>query len=218
MIISGENVTTWGDTSDGPIIYLHVFEGDGGDVWTRCQELGCPDFSLVAIKPPDWDDALSPWPSEPISNDGRSCGGHASDQLALLTEQIMPVVEAQRSTPPWSGIAGYSLAGLLAAWSPFATRAFARVASVSGSLWYPGFIDFVRLHEPLRTPDRVYLSLGSKEAHAGNRMMRSVGEATQALHELCQARGVGTVFVKNPGSHFRETALRTARGIAWLLR
>jgi len=218
MIVSGEDVTIWGDTPGGPIIYLNVFEGNGEDVWARCQELDCPDFSLVAVSPPDWDDALSPWPSEPISNDGRSCGGHAAGQLALLTERIMPVVEAQQGTPPWSGIAGYSLAGLLAVWSPFATGAFARVASVSGSLWYPGFIDLARSHEPVRMPDRAYLSLGSKEAHAGNRMMRSVGEATQALHELYQAHGVETLFEKNPGNHFRETALRTARGIAWLLR
>ena len=82
MIVSGEDVTIWGDTPGGPIIYLHVFEGNGEDVWARCQELDCPDFSLVAVSPPDWDDALSPWPSEPISNDGRSCGGHDDDGVA----------------------------------------------------------------------------------------------------------------------------------------
>ena len=218
MTIDGDEVTVWGKAAHCPIIYLHVFEGNGEDVWMRCQGLDCPPFSLVAVWVPDWDDAMSPWPCESISGDGRSCGGHAADQLALLTSRIMPKVEATVDTPPWSGVVGYSLAGLFAAWTPYATGAFARMASVSGSLWYPGFLDFAREHGFVRTPDRAYLSLGSKEAHAGNRLMRSVGETTQSLYELYQEQSVETVFEKNPGNHFHEPDLRTARGIAWLLR
>ena len=31
------------------------------------------------------------------------------------------------------------------------------------------------------------------------------------------AAGVETVFALNPGGHFQDPALRTARGLAWLL-
>ena len=33
------------------IVYLHVYDGDGLDVLSECQRIGCPPFTLVAIKP-----------------------------------------------------------------------------------------------------------------------------------------------------------------------
>ena len=45
-------------------------------------------------------------------------------------------------------IAGYSLAGLFALWAAWNSGYFRRVASVSGSLWYPGFTDYIRNNEP----------------------------------------------------------------------
>ena len=38
------------------------------------------------------------------------------------------------------GIAGYSLAGLFALYALYKTDAFTRVASMSGSLWFPGIM------------------------------------------------------------------------------
>jgi len=32
-----------------PIVYLHVFEGDGSDVWEQCEKLNAPPMTLVAI-------------------------------------------------------------------------------------------------------------------------------------------------------------------------
>ncbi len=51
-----------GDNSNclNHIVYLHVYDGDGLDVLSECQRIGCPPFALVAIKPACWNDNLTP--------------------------------------------------------------------------------------------------------------------------------------------------------------
>lgn len=58
-------------------------------------------------------------------------------------------------------IGGYSLAGLFALWAAYQTDTFKAVAAASPSIWFPGFVDFMKDRE-IHTK-RVYLSLGDKE-------------------------------------------------------
>ena len=128
--------------------------------------------------------------------------------------------KAARELDPvaWRGIAGYSLAGLFALWSLWETPAFSRMASVSGSLWFPGLLDWCTGRPLAASPDVAYLSLGKREHKTPNRMMRGVLDATRGFEALLRERGVETTLELNPGNHFCEPDARTARGIAWLLR
>jgi predicted alpha/beta superfamily hydrolase len=81
-----------------------------------------------------------------------------------LLKQIIPQAESSLPQPPsWRGVAGYSLSGLFALWALWQTDVFERAASASGSLWFPGFIDYARERTMTATPDAAYLSLGKKE-------------------------------------------------------
>ena len=106
---------------------------------------------------------------------------------------------------------------LFALWSLWQTDAFDRAASASGSLWFPGFIDYAHEHAMAVTPDAVYLSLGKKEAKTPNRMMRHVLDDTRTMEALLVGRGIPTTLELNPGNHFAQTDLRMARGIHWIL-
>ena len=119
---------------------------------------------------------------------------------------------------PCRVLAGYSLAGLFAVWTAFQTSAFSRIASASGSLWYPGFDEFAEARPFKRQPECAYFSLGTKEARTPSRLLRRVAEGTDAVVAAFQERGVETAFEKNPGNHFKEPDLRMAKGIAWVLR
>ena len=114
-------------------------------------------------------------------------------------------------------MAGYSLAGLFATWATFNSAAFGRIASASGSLWYPDFAGYAAANEFARKPACAYFSLGSKEARTPSRLLRNVAQGTHDVVELFEARGVPTVFEQNPGNHFKEPAPRMAKGIAWAL-
>ena len=201
-----------------PIVYLPAFEGDGADIWAACHELKCPTFALVTIGGLDWNCELSPWPCDAITATSEPFAGRAEDFLDELTQKIIPSVEASLSTPPClRTVAGYSLAGLFALWTCCQTDLFSRAASVSGSLWFPGFAEYLDENLPQNTLDAAYLSLGKKEHKTPNRMMREVLADTKRCEQILQDRGVKTLFECNPGNHFSEPALRSARGIAWML-
>lgn len=204
-----------------PVVYLHVFEADGADVWQRLGEGGMPPMTLVAIEPKSWDNDLTPWPAPPTFRGGRPYEGLAGTQLELLGRAILPDAEAllaQHGTAPsFSALAGYSLAGLFAAWAVTQCSLFERVASVSGSLWYPDFVKYVAGNGPKSCVRRAYFSLGDAEPRTRNRAMRSVLEDTQQVEERFERSGVDTRFELNPGNHFTDEDLRITRGIRWLL-
>lgn len=219
--IEGKSVNLWYSGIPAAalsIVYLPVFEGDGADIWAACHELKCPPFALVTIGGLDWNRELSPWPCDAITATSELFAGRAEDFLDELTHKIIPSVEASFSAPPrLRAIAGYSLAGLFALWACCQTDLFCRVASVSGSLWFPGFAEYLDENLPQNALDVAYLSLGKKEHKTPNRMMREVLTDTKRCEQILQDRGVKTLFERNPGNHFSEPALRSARGIAWML-
>ncbi len=217
--IGGKRVCVFEAASPvAPVIYMPVVEGDGGEVLRCCGGLGCPDVTLVVIDGLDWNRELSPWECDAITRDSEPFGGGAEAFLGELAGSIVPRVEEELGLQPvWRGLVGYSLAGLFALWAATRCDAFSRVASVSGSLWFPGFTAYLREH-PLSDQLHVaYLSLGKKEHKTPNRMMRSVLDATGEVEQLLHERDVACAFELNPGNHFSEPDLRCARGINWLL-
>lgn len=209
------------NTRDNHIVYLHVYDGDGLDVLNECGNIDCPPFTLVAIKPACWNDDLTPWKCPGLFADDVPFAGRAQDQLRLLEEEIIPQVERECGKPNSPRIcrtvAGYSLAGLFATWTAFNSSAFSRIASASGSLWYPDFARFAT-ETPLACPiDCAYFSLGSKEAKTPSRLLRNVATGTDEVVAAFRSKGVSTQFESNPGNHFKEPALRMARGITWAI-
>ena len=201
-----------------PVVYLHVHDGDGSEVLRLCHELGCREFVLAAIRPHCWNDDLTPWECPGLFADDAPFAGKAAEQLRLLESEIIPRVEGDAPRKPEQRVlAGYSLAGLFATWACFNSASFRCVASASGSLWYPDFAGYAAASEFARKPTSAYFSLGSKEAHTPSRLLRNVAQGTRDVVELFEARGVPTVFEQNPGNHFKEPALRMAKGIAWAL-
>ena len=150
---------------------------------------------------------------------GRQLCGRGRQWLPLLTGEVVPQVERLLDAPPaWRCLAGYSLAGLFAVWTAFQTDLFTRILSASGSMWYPGWLEYARQHETAVPLQGVYLSVGDKESTSRNAVLQTVGERTQALADLLASRGVNVKFELNPGNHFKNPPLRVVKGIKWLLQ
>ncbi len=201
-----------------PIVYLHTFGREGSKVYRALQNGNCPDFTLAAVSHLAWDHDMTPWDCPPISRFDTPCTGGADEYLQILLEEIMPEVEKRTDvSPAWRGIAGYSLAGLFAVYAAYRTDRFSRIASMSGSLWFPDFKDFVLSHEMRIRPDVIYLSLGDKEAKTNNPYLKTVQENTEAIKEYYVSLGLDAVFHLNPGNHYVHGAERTAAGIEHIL-
>ena len=169
--------------------------------------LAGPDFRLIACKIADWNRELSPWPAPPVFGK-EAFGGGAEQTLA----ELLPLCgrPGERYI-----IGGYSLAGLFALWAASRTDRFAGAAAASPSLWFPGFDAYLQAN-PLRCGP-VYLSLGDREEKTRSPVMATVGDRIRALAADLKAAGTDCTLEWNPGNHFREPELRTARAFAWVL-
>lgn len=201
-----------------PVIYLNTVSDEGLQVYEAAQVAGCPPFTLVAISNLDWNRDMAPWDSPAVFKNGEPFTGGADNYLRLLVEEIMPEAKKELPGPPaWRGIAGYSLAGLFALYAVYQTDVFSRAGCMSGSLWFPGFKEYICSHEPKRRPDRIYFSLGDREAKTRNPILKTVQENTETIHAHFLAQGIDTAFQLNPGNHFVQGIERTVAGIRWLL-
>ena len=208
-----EIFSTANNNEKSPLVILHTFNGEGREVFEKCLEIGCANFTLAAISDINWNRDLSPWETPEIRNNRYSFGG-ADEYISQLTTQIMPEIYTQLQVKPeFTAVAGYSIAGLFALYAAYRTDVFSRIASVSGSLWFPGFTEFAQSHDFVKTPDLIYLSLGDAEAKTRDKNLAAVQKNTEFIAAFYRSRGIETIFELNPGNHFTDTIGRTAKGI-----
>lgn len=217
--IGGKSVSVFPGIEPGaPVIYLNTYSSEGQQVFQAAQAVGCPPFTLAAIGNLDWNRDMAPWDSPAAFRGGEPFTGGADDYLRLLVEEILPRTEKNlMGAPAWRGIVGYSLAGLFALYAIYQADIFSRVGSISGSLWFPGWREYVLTHQPKRPPDCVYFSLGDRESKTRNPVLINIGRNTEDICKHYRAMGTDTVFQLNPGNHFDHPVERTAAGITWLL-
>ena len=219
FVIGGKTVFVFlSNRSDSPVIYLNTYSDEGQQVLEAAQIAGCLPFNFVAISGLDWNHDMAPWDSPTAFKNGKPFTGGANDYLRLPVEEIIPRAEKELAGPPaWQGIAGYSLAGLFALYAIYQTDVFSRVGCMSGSLWFPGFKEYIFSNEPKHRPECIYFSLGDKEAKTRNPVLKTVQENTEEIQTFYQSKGIDTVFQLNPGNHFVQGIERTVTGIQWLL-
>ena len=85
-------------------------------------------------------------------------------------------------------------------------------AATGGSLWFPKFREYVLRHELMRQPEMLYMSLGDAEAKTKHAVLKTVQENTEAIVRHYQEVGVDVRWELNPGNHFRDVAMRSAKG------
>ena len=203
---------------DAPVVYLNTFGDEGRRVFDALAG-GGPPLSLVTVSGLNWNRDMAPWDSPAVFKNAAHFTGGADSYLHLLTGEILLTAERLLpGAPRWRGIAGYSLAGLFAVYALYRTDAFTRAASVAGSLWFPGFREYVFAHMPLRRPDCVCFSLGDRESKTRNPALRTVQEDNEAICGFYRAQGIRTTFQLNPGGHYDHPAERTAKGIGWMAK
>jgi predicted alpha/beta superfamily hydrolase len=215
--IDGKNITLFGALDKPlPIVYLHTFRHEGERVWQQCHRMGIRQFILVEISGLNWDEDMSPWAMNGKPFHEESIIGRAGRWLDVLLTEVIPQVETQVQVSR-RYLAGYSLAGLFALWSIYHTDCFDGIVSGSGSFWYPGFMDYIRFHQPVRFPDAIYFSLGDQESKTQKVLYSKVEDNTRWLCEYYQKQNVKTVFQLNNGNHYMQSDWRIAKGIQWIL-
>lgn len=209
-LISGPyTIELFSENDSQGIIYAVMDQQSSEDVW---RQLNGHKLALAAISGVDWNRELSPWSAPRAFRDGEDFGGEGPALLDTLIHQIIPLTEEHLGyMPKFRGIAGYSLAGLFALWSVYQTDIFDRAASIPGSLWFDGFLEFMKANTP--KVEFVYFSLGDKEKATKNCRLAMVEDCTSRAAELLRTQNIPVIFEMNQGGHFQDVSSRIARGI-----
>lgn len=201
----------------GSICYLLMPEMPSRDELKWLEEMA-ERFScnMVFVSGFEWDDSFSPWPAEGLRK-GEWFKGSAGMTLSGLESDYFPYLEQPlRLVNPSRYLIGVSLSGLFAVWAAHKTESFCAVASVSGSLWYDGFPEWVAKRRLSPSIGRVYISLGEREKNTKNTRIARVEDATREICETLAAQSVPVVFELNPGSHFSPLLPRLEKALASL--
>lgn len=201
-----------------PVIYMHSFEAGQAE---RIAKLCKQECILVNLP---WVPELTPWPAKRAFPKGDDFTGGADGYIAELVDIIIPTAENKIAEhykisidESRRGLTGYSLAGLFALYTAYQTAAFPLTGSMSGSLWYNHFAEYVTEHEVRQVSGRrFYFSLGDREERVREERMRNVAKCTKQIVEHLKEK-YDVTFVWNSGGHFTEPEKRMAAGIDMLL-
>lgn len=204
------DVFEYGDPSADRVLIQMVDDHDmeviDSEIDLISQDTG-ESFRLIAIKVNSWNRDLSPWKAPAVFGN-EDFGDGAADTLNEVLKHC-----GDKSKTYFIG--GYSLAGLFALWAAYHTDVFDSVAAASPSMWFPGFVDYMR-GNTIRSK-AVYLSLGDKEEKTRNPVMAQVGDRIRDAHDILEKQGVNCLLEWNKGNHFRDADIRTAKAFAWVL-
>lgn len=158
---------------------------------------------LVMIYPYDWNYCMTPWKYHD-KNMGKTGGGE--EFLSWFISEIYDE-KYQRQY-----IGGYSLGGLFALFAACEKELFDGVMSVSGSLWYPGALEYFNEKSIGKRIGKIYMSLGDKESLTKNAEREKVGFNTEKLAEVFD-KTKEVFFEYNRGGHFTDINERIAKSI-----
>jgi len=214
----------------GRVVFLHIVMEEWVDE-TRCIfETISEEYSFVTVVVDSWNDDLSPWPFSDKRQ--KNFGGKGREFLTWIETEIVDKLKLELPCGQEAifVLGGYSLAGLFSLWACMESRSFAGCISCSGSLWYPGFEEYVmqkitdssqKIYADGQTPlEVVYLSLGIKEEKTKDKDMCRVGESTRGVYNLLLENNYvnpnNIILEMNPGNHFADTTERCIKGYRYV--
>ncbi len=193
--------------SSGPLLCWGIGrQEEPQGVYDRIAAMTTRPFRMLAYTAADWRSEFTPWPA-PAAFGKEPFAGEGTATLDWLCKAV-----AQEREPVMLG--GYSLSALFSLWAFYESGRFGGAAVCSGSLWYPGWTDYMQAHTA-PAGGVLYLSLGRGEA--GGRMGTGAAVEAQLLHAQNDANVRECILEWHPGGHFHAAEERMARGFAWLL-
>lgn len=178
------------------------------------------NLAIVYVPAQDWNNALTPWPEPPEAKGFDPFGGDAPKFLDFLQHEIIPAVETKIKIKD-RDLVGVSLSGLFTLWQWMICDTFHNIASLSGSFWYQGFVNWFdsqigSFSNPGQSEQKgkAYFLLGEEEPKAHIKAYQSVGENTLHVVAKLKEAGIDVTFEWVPGNHFSRPVHRLENALA----
>lgn len=176
--------------------------------------------SIVVITGMDWDNDLTPWPAKGVPKGCPDFKGLASEFLKRL-EAIVKRIETKARLSMERierNLVGVSLSGLFTLWQWPQCPLFRNIASLSGSFWYDGFIDWFRLQDFSGKKGMAFFLLGEKESKSTVSAFKPVEANTEAIVSALRRDGIKVTFDIVPGNHYQFPIDRLNRAMSALTK
>lgn len=166
--------------------------------------------TIVVITGMDWQNVFSPWPAKGVPKGDPDFKGESPDFLKLLQTKVIPQIETtlQMNSDVERNLVGVSMSGLFALWQWMVCDTFNSIASLSGSFWYDGFLDWMKTTPIPHKSGMGFFLLGDQESKSNVKAFDTVGVNTDAILSLLKAAGVKAEFESVPGNHFADAIPR----------
>ena len=164
------------------------------------------DTTIVVVTGMDWQNVFSPWPAKGVPKGSPDFKGQSPEFLQQLQKSIIPAVESSNgiSDNAERTLVGVSMSGLFALWQWMVCNTFDNIASLSGSFWYEGFLDWF-MHRPVPVKSgKAYFLLGDQEAKSKVKAFSSVAENTELIVARLRGADINVEFDSVPGNHYSD--------------
>lgn len=184
-------------------------------------DLGAVEVALasqvVPVPVSNWNEALTPWPAEGLYRGEPDFGGRAARTLQALVGETIPSIEGRTGLRPRArGVCGYSLGGLFAVYALTHSPAFDGCACLSGSLWYEGWVEYLRALDVDLCQRYAFLSIGTKERRAARPILKTTQAKMEECAQILEQKGCAVHYQTGPGNHMQYVKERFAAGLAAL--
>ena len=170
------------------------------------------DCMLVVVTIENWNDQLSPWQASVFKDN--DFAGHGYQTYQDIVDDLLPFLKKNYSFEKIY-LAGYSLAGLFVLYVLYLNQLFSGGICCSGSLWYPGFVDFLNEYPVLNK--KIYLSLGNKEHRNTHPLLSTVKQKTEDIFRFYQKYN-DCIYQIEQGNHFQNVEKRIVSGMKWIVK
>ena len=133
------------------------------------------------------------WPLQASESMPMDFGGKAAEHLSFFATHVIPFCESEygfASSAEKRVIGGYSLGGLFSLYAAVKTDLFGTVLSCSSSLWYPGFLDYLKEHLFKAAHPKLYMSVGEQEGMTATNLTADQTLNTLALKNWIEVRNL----------------------------
>lgn len=180
--------------------------------------------AIVVVTGMDWQNVFSPWPARGVPKGCPDFKGESGEFLQTLRRQVLPAVEKALEVDVGVGggvggdversLGGVSMSGLFALWQWAVCDTFVNIASLSGSFWYEGFVEWFSRQDFSRKTGKAYFLLGDQETQA--KAFSTVGANTAEIVDSLRRQGVDVEFESVPGNHYADPIPRLEKAFAGL--
>lgn len=162
--------------------------------------------TIVVITGMDWQNVFSPWPAPGVPKGTPDFKGESPEFLKLLQQKVIPKIEETigASRDVERTLIGVSMSGLFALWQWMVCDTFRNIASLSGSFWYEGFVEWVKKQTIPKKVGKGYFLLGDREPKSKVKTFSAVGADTQEILSLLKTVGIDVEFQIVPGNHYSD--------------